>query len=170
MTQEELDALLKSDNYEDDIKEFEGATCDIKKAPETTKENRVVYQLDEVSEEAEKKAALIFDKLDSMSESANRLEELVNSDTPKEVLLEEIVKIQSTIFETISIMQFHDIHRQKIERVISVMRELSGYMNHLLEGKIEDSSRGQIAKHISGDDNEVVDEDDLESLINSFNK
>ena len=34
-------------------------------------------------------------------------------------------------------MQYQDIHRQKIERVINVMRALSRYMGSLFEGRIE---------------------------------
>lgn len=37
-------------------------------------------------------------------------------------------------------MQYQDIHRQKIERVINVMRALSRYMSSLFEGKIDDKN------------------------------
>ena len=70
-------------------------------------------------------------------------------------------------------MQYQDIHRQKIERVINIMRALSNYMNRLFEGKIDDDKRVSSAKHIHGDDTstkDVVDEDDIEALIASFGK
>jgi len=68
------------------------------------------------------------------------------------------------------IMQFQDIHRQKIERVINIMRELLKYMNRIFEGKIDDSKRVSSAKHIHGDTTteNVVEEDDLEALIAQF--
>ena len=67
------------------------------------------------------------------------------------------------------IMQYQDIYRQKIERVINVMRSLSSYMNHLFEGKVDDAKRVSSAKHIAGDNTEdVVDNDDIEALIASF--
>jgi len=59
------------------------------------------------------------------------------------------------------IMQYQDIHRQKIERVINVMRALSKYMNTLFEGKIDDEKRVASATHIVGDthnDTASVDE------------
>jgi len=67
-------------------------------------------------------------------------------------------------------MQFQDIHRQKIERVINVMRALSNYMNALFSGKIEDSRRVSSATHIHGDTTteDIVDEDDIEALLAQF--
>jgi hypothetical protein len=65
------------------------------------------------------------------------------------------------------IMQYQDIHRQKIERVINVMRALSGYMSNLFEGKIDDGKRVGSAVHIHGDEstNDIVSNDDIEALI-----
>jgi signal recognition particle GTPase len=67
-------------------------------------------------------------------------------------------------------MQFQDIHRQKIERVINVMRALSNYMNALFSGKIDDSKRVSSATHIHGDTTteDVVNEDDIEALLAQF--
>lgn len=66
-------------------------------------------------------------------------------------------------------MQYQDIHRQKIERVINIMRALSNYMNKLFEGKIDDEKRVSSAKHIHGDENnDVADDDDIEALIAAF--
>jgi hypothetical protein len=73
------------------------------------------------------------------------------------------------VFEAMELMQFHDINRQKIERVMSVIKKLSNYLNGLFE---DDSSKPevQIAKHISGDSSESVTEDDLDSLISEFSQ
>jgi signal recognition particle GTPase len=67
-------------------------------------------------------------------------------------------------------MQFQDIHRQKIERVINVMRALSNYMNALFAGKIDDTKRVGSATHIHGDTTteDVVNEDDIEALLAQF--
>ncbi|TKX28742.1 chemotaxis protein [Campylobacter sp. MIT 12-5580] len=66
-------------------------------------------------------------------------------------------------------MQYQDIHRQKIERVINVMRALNRYMSSLFEGKIDDSKRVGSAVHINGDSTEnVVSNDDIEALITSL--
>lgn len=73
--------------------------------------------------------------------------------------------------QTMDIMQYQDIHRQKIERVINVMRALSQYMNSLFEGRGEDSRRVASATYIAGDDNsDVATESDIEALISSFGR
>ena len=64
-----------------------------------------------------------------------------------------------------------DIHRQKIERVINVMRALSRYMSLLFEGRLDDTKRVSSATHIQGDSTEnVVNEEDIEALIANFGK
>ncbi|MBV5321686.1 MAG: chemotaxis protein [Sulfuricurvum sp.] len=75
-----------------------------------------------------------------------------------------------TIMNVMDIMQYQDIHRQKIERVINVMRALSTYMNHLFAGKIDDSKRVSSAVHIHGDTSteDIVNSDDIEALLASF--
>ncbi len=69
-------------------------------------------------------------------------------------------------------MQYQDIHRQKIERVINIMRALSRYMSALFEGSIEDEKRVKSARHIEGDTatEEVISNDDIEALIAQFGK
>lgn len=73
------------------------------------------------------------------------------------------------IMNVMDIMQYQDIHRQKIERVINVMRSLSGYMNTLLEGRIEDTRRVASAQHIIGDSTaQTVSEGDIEELLSQL--
>ncbi len=72
------------------------------------------------------------------------------------------------LFMAMDIMQYQDIHRQKIERVINIMRALIKYMNKLFEGSIEDEKRVQSAKHIHGDENEVLSDEDIEALLDQF--
>ena len=72
------------------------------------------------------------------------------------------------LFEAMELMQFHDINRQKIERVMSVIRKLSDYLNGLFE---DDGSHANIsvAKHIHGDESmELVGNEDLDALIAEF--
>ncbi len=75
------------------------------------------------------------------------------------------------IMNVMDIMQYQDIHRQKIERVINVMRALSKYMSTLFEGKIEDEKRVASATHIAGDThNDVASTEDIEALLEQFGK
>lgn len=83
--------------------------------------------------------------------------------------LETLQNSGDSIMNVMDIMQYQDIHRQKIERVINVMRALSKYMNTLFEGKIEDEKRVSSAQHIAGDThNDLASTDDIEALLEQF--
>lgn len=76
-----------------------------------------------------------------------------------------------SMMSVMDIMQYQDIHRQKIERVINVMRALSKYMNTLFEGRISDDKRVSSAQHIAGDThNDLASDDDIEALLAQFGK
>ena len=79
---------------------------------------------------------------------------------------------QDEIMMAMDMMQYQDIHRQKIERVINVMRALSKYMNTLFERRIDDDKRVGSAVHIAGDTTteNLVSNDDIEALIESLGK
>jgi hypothetical protein len=95
-------------------------------------------------------------KIDEMIEIANEISE-------------ENMNAENEIFIVMDIMQYQDIHRQKIERVINIMRALIKYMNRLFEGKVEDEKRVKSAKHLEGDETEeVVSDEDIEKLLEEF--
>lgn len=100
--------------------------------------------------------------LGNIEEANARLESIINSS----------LNAGDAVMSAMDIMQYQDIHRQKIERVINVMRALSKYMNSLFEGKVDDTKRVSSATHIHGDTSteDVVNEDDIEALIASFGK
>ncbi len=85
--------------------------------------------------------------------------------------IEDLQNHGDSIMNIMDIMQYQDIHRQKIERVINVMRALSGYMNQLFAGRKDDDKRVSSAKHLPGDKGteDVVSSDDIEALLASFN-
>lgn len=86
-------------------------------------------------------------------------------------ILDTFLNDGDMLMNVMDIMQYQDIHRQKIERVINIMRALSSYLNSLFEGRIDDSKRVSSAQHIVGDThNETVSEDDLEALLAQFAK
>jgi predicted RNase H-like nuclease (RuvC/YqgF family) len=115
----------------------------------------------------------LFTKLHNMFPHIKKFEEELQK-------IEEIIKIaeqiskenesaENEIFTVMDIMQYQDIHRQKIERVINIMRALIKYMNRLFEGKIEDEARVKSARHLQGDETEeVVSDEDIEKLLEKF--
>jgi seryl-tRNA synthetase len=85
------------------------------------------------------------------------------------IAVEALQNSGDSIMSVMDIMQYQDIHRQKIERVINVMRALSKYMNTLFEGKIDDDKRVSSATHIAGDThNDTASVDDIEALLAQF--
>lgn len=102
-------------------------------------------------------------------------DQLNKNETSKETVETHIQSLQDhgdSIMNVMDIMQYQDIHRQKIERVINVMRALSTYMNQLFSGNIDDSKRVASARHLPGDSatEDVVSSDDIEALLASFEK
>ena len=100
--------------------------------------------------------------------------QLEKNQVAKDTVEQHIQSLQDhgdTIMNIMDIMQYQDIHRQKIERVINVMRALSSYMNQLFSGRIDDDKRVASARHLPGDNAEdVVSSDDIEALLASFEK
>jgi len=118
----------------------------------------------------------LFDKLSSQFPKIERFKEHLEKN---KILQEELDKVVSSVQESgdeimsiMDIMQYQDIHRQKIERVINVMRALSKYMNSLFETQVEDEKRVSSAVHIVGDKSteDVVSTEDIEALIASLGK
>ncbi len=234
MTQEELDALMNGGDLEnlealetkeeakekEEIKEESSSQkMTVKKEdaekygkispnewppPPPTEEHKVVHQLDDVTRDSEVKATQIFDQLDLIGTSAEKIAKMVKKiqeplqkhqeifdnlhghfpnvesfktalNEQQEILNalksieEEAANCSDSSMQAMDIMQFQDIHRQKIERVVNVMRALSQYMNSLFEGKIDDSKRVSSATYITGDDDkDLASADDIEALIASF--
>ncbi len=234
MTQEELDALMNGGDLEnlealetkeeakekEEIKEESSSQkMTVKKEdaekygkispnewppPPPTEEHKVVHQLDDVTRDSEVKATQIFDQLDLIGASAEKIAKMVKKiqeplqkhqeifdnlhahfphvesfktalNEQQEILNalksieEEAANCSDSSMQAMDIMQFQDIHRQKIERVVNVMRALSQYMNSLFEGKIDDSKRVSSATFITGDDDkDLASADDIEALIASF--
>jgi len=107
-----------------------------------------------------------FPNVSIFGENLNLAKELLP--TIKDVSI-KLTDEDNKIYEAMELMQYHDINRQKIERVMAVIKKLSGYLN----GIFEDNSGKpdtQIAKHISGDDGDIVGDDDIDALINQYSE
>ncbi len=117
----------------------------------------------------------IFERLSSkftnIESFKTALEENKEALAKSEEILGDAQGASDEVMMTMDVMQYQDIHRQKIERVINVMRTLSSYMSSLFDSNVEDHERVSSAIHIDGDGTqEVVNEDDIEALIASFGK
>ena len=145
----------------------------------------LIENVSNVLMEGEEKAAEVVDVISSNNELfATLIEKFPEIQTFKDHkekgehaldgmahLIESMQNSGDDIMTVMDIMQYQDIHRQKIERVINVMRALSSYMNQLFAGKIADEKRVTSAVHLPGDNTEdVVSSDDIEDLLASFGK
>ncbi len=107
-----------------------------------------------------------FPEVEAFSTSLTQNEEAL---VAAKDIIETMQNSGDEIMNVMDIMQYQDIHRQKIERVINVMRALSRYMNTLFEGRIDDDKRVSSAQHIVGDThNDVASDDDIEALLAQF--
>ncbi len=107
-----------------------------------------------------------FPDVQAFATSLTQNEEALNDANTS---VETLQNSGDSIIRVMDIMQYQDIHRQKIERVINVMRALSKYMNTLFEGKIDDDKRVASATHIAGDEhNDTASVDDIEALLAQF--
>ncbi len=149
------------------------------------KASQVLEIISEISEDVEKltsklndvksfldKEKTIFEKLHEkfphIKTFENEIKEIDEKLQEIKEVLENSEEMENKLFTALEIMQYQDIHRQKIERVINIMRALIKYMNKLFEGKIDDKERVQSADYIHGDSDEIVTEDEIEKLLQEF--
>ena len=107
-----------------------------------------------------------FPNIDVFSQNLETAKTLVED---SKSLSSKIDGENNKVFEAMELMQYHDINRQKIERVMAVIRKLNSYLNGIFEDDNE-KPEVQIAKHISGDSNDIVGADDIDSLIAEFSE
>lgn len=164
MTQEELDALMASDNIDDiqveDSKEDETFEVNVQQ------EQDMVHQLNSVTVDSEKKGTEIMNNLDMLLNEIAAISTCIQNNE-QEKALKICDDVQNIIFETMSVMQYQDIHRQKIERVINTMVKISGMMNDSLSSVV--GSIAPSAKHIDAEDGESISEEELAALIAANN-
>lgn len=121
-----------------------------------------------------KKQKMLFDKLHeafpNITTFTKALADIEVAQKKMDSVITSSLDAGDAIMSIMDTMQYQDIHRQKIERVINVMRALTKYMNSLFEGRIDDSKRVSSATYIAGDKEvkDVVSEDDIEALIASL--
>jgi len=149
------------------------------------KDDKVIDQLDQVTKDSEIKATEIFDKLDIINNHsinilniATQLNELIKKSHLKDKepyfkLINELElnskDSQDEIVNIMDIMQYQDIHRQKIERVINIVRALNNYMNELFSSSIKDEDRVSSAQYIAGDSkDDVLSDEDIEKMLKEF--
>jgi chemotaxis regulatin CheY-phosphate phosphatase CheZ len=155
------DSEIKASEIFDKLEEisaFVGDTEEITANVSTTIQNNI---------EMLEKLCVKFPNVESFKTSLEQNKEAL---AQSEEIVQKSQNSGDEIMMIMDIMQYQDIHRQKIERVINVMRALSKYMNSLFASDTDDKNRASVAQHIDGDATETVSEDDIEALLESFGK
>jgi chemotaxis regulatin CheY-phosphate phosphatase CheZ len=150
---------------------------------EVSDDEKVINQLDEVTQDSEQKAKEVLEQLEALSENLTTIQKKSknletklsksNLDDKSNYikLIKEIENISNSASdEALSIvanMQYQDLHRQKIERVINTIRTLTRYINNLFESNISDQDRVSSASYIKGDKDkrDVVSNEEIEQLL-----
>ena len=98
-------------------------------------------------------------------ESCNEMIKQIN------VIADKSNESADAVLQAMDIMQYQDIHRQKIERVVNIMRTLARYLNSMFETDVDDEKRVSSATYIEGDKkDDLADSEEIESLIASLGK
>jgi len=127
-----------------------------------------IKEYEEFALSQEKFLNLLSSKFPNINIFKQQLEKVKEFESSLKGLTISIDNEDMHIFEGMELMQFNDINRQKIERVMAVIRKLSIYLNNLFS---EDSPKDiPVAKYIRGDSGtEELAADDLDKLIAEFN-
>jgi hypothetical protein len=153
--------------------------------PSLSEDDKVVEQLDQVTNSSEEKIGEVFEKLEVLiNHSTNvlnitiELSELIKKSRIKdkskyEKLIKELNLTANNSLDDIEItmemLQYQDLNRQKIERVINNIRGLSSYINFMFSSDIKDEDRVSSAQYIAGDSrDDLVSDAELEALLSEF--
>jgi chemotaxis regulatin CheY-phosphate phosphatase CheZ len=105
-----------------------------------------------------------FPQLEIFAKKSQDIQTMLSS---LEVLENSSSKATNDLYKAMETMQYQDISRQKIERVISVVRKLSEYLNNVFD--VENVKEVKVARHIHGDETQdIADLEDIDNLIQEF--
>lgn len=122
----------------------------------------VISELDTVTSVTERESNKVMDQLDQISSLVSRQQQLVTDMMRHEgaqspgvqKAIHEVMsaskEIQDKVFEAMDLMQFQDITRQKLERIVHHLRQIHDYIVDLLgTGLKSDTERPSISHTIA---------------------
>ncbi len=163
----QLDAVIK-DSESKAMEVFEELENIQNKSRETSKNIQEILNYAIRQSEVFEKLCVKFPNIKIFENAFHETQEIIEKVIQTQEKSNACIQHSNQAMET---MQFQDIHRQKIERVISTIRVLTKYMNHLFEGEIDDDKLPPTPKHIFGDnEDEIMSQDEIQTIISSFEK
>lgn len=179
MDQSEIDALLKAGGKAPVASKGKGggapapAEASAAKAPEPHPDpeihipqpdeaGHVISELDSVTSVTERETNKLLDQLDQISRIVGRQQTLITEmmkaeatqspDIQKAIheVMSSAKEIQDKVFDAMDLMQFQDITRQKLERIVYHLRQIHDYIVELLgTGLKSDKERASISHTIA---------------------
>lgn len=176
MDQSEIDALLKSGGKAPGPSKPKGEAAPAKPAapgpephpdpeagvPQKDEAGHVISELDSVTSVTERETNKLLDQLDQISRIVGRQQTLITEmmkaeatqspDIQKAIheVMSSAKEIQDKVFEAMDLMQFQDITRQKLERIVYHLRQIHDYIVELLgTGLKSDKERASISHTIA---------------------
>ena len=172
MDQSEIDALLSGGGKSSKTVEpapkaapkepAPAAAPDAHAVPHKDGSGHVISELDTVTAVTERESNKVMDQLDQISRLVSRQQQLVTEimshDGAQAAGLQEAIhevmsagkEIQDKVFEAMDLMQFQDITRQKLERIVYHLRQIHDYIVDLLgTGLKSDAERPSISHTIA---------------------
>jgi len=118
----------------------------------------MVDQLEVIIDDSVNHSNEVFSKLDNILDIVSKAQNSTLDDA------DALKQVQESVFDIMTVMQFQDMHQQKIERVINNL------VVHLAENDdvmVVSKGHAPSAKHISGDKDtdDLVSDDELAQLI-----
>jgi chemotaxis regulatin CheY-phosphate phosphatase CheZ len=154
MEQSEIDALLKAASkggakpkkgQEPPAPVPQSATAAPTPQPAPKQEGQVITEIDAVTAVTERETNKVMDQLDVISQLVGRQQDLITTLMTQQAeggsgqvqeALRQIAQsgkeIQDKVFEAMDLMQFQDITRQKLERIVYHLRQIHDYIVDLL--------------------------------------
>jgi hypothetical protein len=134
----------------------------IQAEPHKDGSGHVITELDTVTAVTERESNKIMDQLDQISRLVSRQQQLTTDmmrhegaqsagvQTAIHEVLSASKEIQDKVFEAMDLMQFQDITRQKLERIVHHLRQIHDYIVDLLgTGLMSDTQRPSISHTIA---------------------
>ena len=138
------------------------STPPVHEEPHKDGSGHVISELDTVTAVTERESNKIMDQLDQISSLVSRQQQLITdmmgfegaqSPGVQKAVHEVMIaskEIQDKVFEAMDLMQFQDITRQKLERIVHHLRQIHDYIVDLLgTGLKSDTERPSISHTIA---------------------
>jgi len=120
------------------------STASKKSAPKADDKPKILSEVASVTAVTERETNKVMDKLDMISQALEQQQKIVTTMMGDEsaqapaiqeamkLIMEAASDIQNKIYEAMDLMQFQDITRQKLERIILHLRQIHDYIVELL--------------------------------------